>query len=541
MRIALSGQDRFESAGEGRWMLIQGTSRGLPAIGLSQGPFVIGRASDCQLILPESAELRTQTSRWHCSIRLEGSQWLIADGGLQTQPETGKPKPSITGTKVNGTRIPGPTALRPGDSFEIGPWKFSVPAELPADPELLEKVAKGTARRVDAADPKLKAQFGQLHELVLRLAKTPSIEESLTALLSYATAKIPGAEVAAILLADETGEFRARLAWQKDLGRMPEFPFSSALLNSLPAEQSFLLQGHVADPSKSQYLQDISSGLLLPLWGKGQRLGVLYMDNRRQGTNFSEEDLYLGSALASLISLQLALEAQADMTRIKENMARYFAPDVVQRIVERSAQAHIMGLEVQEKDITVMFTDLEGFTALSRTKTPQEITEILNPYLETVACCIQGENGHVNKFIGDAVMGIFGAQPGDQNSDAAVYAAQAVNAALLIPDAWAREAKKRNIPALRVRIGLNSGRAVVGNIGYRSRLEYSVLGDAVNVASRFEKLSPPNRCAVSQSTRDLTQGLFDYQDLGEREVKGVGKVKVYSPVRARMEKAFKAH
>ncbi|MFC1679468.1 adenylate/guanylate cyclase domain-containing protein, partial [Elusimicrobiota bacterium] len=175
---------------------------------------------------------------------------------------------------------------------------------------------------------------------------------------------------------------------------------------------------------------------------------------------------------------------------------------------------------------------LESFTALSRKKTPQEITEVLNPYLETVAGCIQAESGHVNKFIGDAVMGIFGAQPGDEASDPALYAIQAVRAALKIPKAWSEKAEKLHLPALRVRIGINSGRAVVGNIGYSARLEYSVLGDVVNIASRFEKLAAPNRAAVSEATKDLTGAHFEYEDLGEREVKGVGKLKAYSPVRA---------
>jgi len=260
-------------------------------------------------------------------------------------------------------------------------------------------------------------------------------------------------------------------------------------------------------------------------------LGVFYMDNRRNGHTFTESDLYLGSAIASLISLQLTLEAQAKITRIEENMARYFAPDVVDRIVEQSADGTVIGLEVQERDVTVLFVDMEAFTEMSRSKTPREISEILNPYLETVALVIQREGGHVNKFIGDAVMGIFGAQPGETDQDPARYAAQAVRAALKIPETWAAEAEKRRLPAPRVRIGINSGRAVVGNIGYSARLEYSVLGDTVNVASRFEKLAPPNFAAVSEATRALTIDLFEYESLGVKEIKGVGKLEAFKPLR----------
>ncbi|MEK7357046.1 MAG: hypothetical protein AAB250_11395, partial [Bdellovibrionota bacterium] len=90
--------------------------------------------------------------------------------------------------------------------------------------------------------------------------------------------------------------------------------------------------------------------------------GVLYLDNRRNGRTFTEGDLYLGSALASLISLQLALEKQAALARVEENMARYFAPDVVERIVEQSVGSGQVGLDVQERAVTVLFGDMEGFT-----------------------------------------------------------------------------------------------------------------------------------------------------------------------------------
>lgn len=517
----------------GRWRLTE-TPPGEAACEPGVSPFVIGRAPDCHLVLPESEALRAQTSRWHCHLVLEDGVWSVRDGGASPQPDTGRPKPSLTGTRVNGRRVSGAVPLKPGDVLEVGPWRLAVaggagPAALDAT-DILRDVAGGTAVRVETDDPRLKEQFGQLHELVQRLAQIPGIEESMTALLAYATSKIAGAEVAAILLAHPDGGFHTRLSWQKNLGRMPEFRFSAALLKSLPPDRSFFLQSRLKERSESQSVHEISSGLLLPLWGKGERLGVLYLDNRRNGTTFTEGDLYLGSALSSLISLQLALEKQAALARIEENMSRYFAPDVVQRIVEQSASG-VVGLDVQERDVTVLFVDMEGFTAFSRAKTPREVSELLNPYLETVAREIQSQGGHVNKFIGDAVMGIFGAQPGEAGSDAARYAVQALRAALRIPEAWRAAAEAKRLAPLRLRLGVNSGRAVVGKIGYAARLEYSVLGDTVNQASRLEKQAAPDRACCSRATRELAAGAFEFEDLGEREIKGVGAVRLYSPER----------
>jgi adenylate cyclase len=537
MKLKIHGPNALKPEGE-RWRLLPEDASAPPVIENEKAPFVIGRSEDCDLVLPEGERYRAGTSRWHCCLLNEGSEWSVRDGSLAPLPDTGRPKPSISGTLVNGRRISSPTILKHGDSIEVGPWRFEIlfsdaePASSLDAGDILKDVAAGEGRKVDAADPKLKETFGQLHELVQRLAQIPSIEESLTALLSYTTNKIEAAEVASILITHPEGGFDVRLAWQKNLGRVPDFRFSASLLQSLPPDQSFLLESKMHNESESMRVQDISSGLLLPLWGKGERLGVFYMDNRRSGHTFTESDLYLGSAIASLVSLQLTLEEQAKITRIEENMARYFAPDVVDRIIEQSEGGAAIGLEVQEKDVTVLFVDMEAFTEMSRSKTPGEISEILNPYLETVASVIQAEGGHVNKFIGDAVMGIFGAQPGDDSQDPARCAAQAVRAALKIPGAWAAEAQKRHLPKTRVRIGINSGRAVVGNIGYSARLEYSVLGDAVNVASRFEKLAPPNAAAVSEATRALTAEVFEYESLGQKEIKGVGTLEAFKPLRA---------
>jgi adenylate cyclase len=520
----------------GRYRLT--ANQGGGEIPVTASPFLIGRSPDCHVVLPEDQQLRTTTSRWHCYLLEQNGTLIASDGTYQVMTDTGQRKPSVTGTLINGKRISGPTTLANGDVLGVGPWRFVIKAPAtvkvvpPAGGDVMDDVARGVAKKVEGSDPKLKEKFGQMHELVQRLAQIPDTEESLTALLSYSTMKISAAEVAAILMVKPGGGFTVRLAWQKGLGKDPNFKFSESLLTSLPPDQSFLLESKLKDRSASQSVHDISSGLLLPLWAKGERLGVFYLDNRRTGNTFTEEDLYLASALASLVSLQLALEQQSQLAKIEENMARYFAPDVVQRIVQESASGKPVGLDVQEKDITVLFVDMEGFTKLSRTKTPREISEMLNPYLETIARCIMNEGGHVNKFIGDAVMGIFGANPGQVGpSDPVLYAAQSVRAALAMPLAWEQEAVKRRLPPMRIRIGINSGRAVVGNIGFSARMEFSVLGDAVNQASRMEKQASPNRAAVSQATHDLVADQFEFEELGDREVKGVGIVKVFSPVR----------
>ncbi|HVE12194.1 MAG TPA: adenylate/guanylate cyclase domain-containing protein [Elusimicrobiota bacterium] len=523
------------STGAAHWIILRNAGGPSKDVPVAASPFLIGRAKDCNLVLPEDAELRAATSRWHSYLVERDGKHFIADGSYKPLPETGRRKPSITGTLVNGKRIADACELQEGDLITIGPWNIRVslrergprPSE---DDGIFRQVAAAQSRKVDTADPRIQERFGELHELVCRLAQIRDFDESLAALLSYSTVKIKPAESAAVLLTTPGKGFEVRLAWDRRSGRVSDFRISESLLASLPPDRSYLLESKMRDPSLSQSINDISSGLLLPLWAKGERLGVFYMDNRRSGQSFTDQDLYLASAIASLISLQLTLERHAQLARIEANMSRYFAPDVVQRIIEKSRGEEHLDLEVQEKDVTVLFVDMEGFTSMSRTMPPREVSKILNPYLGVIARCIQSEGGHVNKFIGDSVMGIFSPDPGSSESKPERYAEQALRASFLIPYGWEAEAKALNLPPMRLRMGIGSGRAVVGNIGYSARLEYSVLGDPVNVAARLEKLAPPNRAAVSPETRRLAGSLFEFEDLGEREIKGLGKMQVFSPI-----------
>lgn len=528
--------------GGGRHVVVMGELAAKIELEASASPFVIGRSPDCHLVLPKHEGDGAPVSRWHCHLyqdkgrKGEPGGWRIADGSPGPVEGSAGPRPSAGGTHLNGLRLRGPEPVGNGDVLQAGPWRFELVLSSAQTIELLDAFrdsGRRTALSVTSTDPRLGLKFGQLHDLVRSLAQTPSFEDSLETILSHACETIAPAEVAAVLEAAGPRGFRVRMAWRKGLGKVANFRFSEALLNSLPPEQSFLLQPRLAERSASQDLNDISSGLLLPLWGKGARVGVLYLDNRRSGTAFTEEDLYSASALAGVISLQLALQRQAELARIEESMARYFAPDVVQRIVESSAGGLARGMEASERNVTVLFVDLEGFASWGHSRTPREIADFLNPYLETAALRIQGCGGHVNKFIGDSVLGIFGALPGDLEAlNPARAAAQAVRAAMELPGFWQAEATRRGLPALRVRIGVDSGKSVVGNIGYAGRLEYSVVGDVVNSAARLEKLAPPDRAAVSERTRILAESYFDFEDLGDREVRGLGKMRVFSPVRA---------
>ncbi len=159
--------------------------------------------------------------------------------------------------------------------------------------------------------------------------------------------------------------------------------------------------------------------------------------------------------------------------------ARYVPRDVVRRlIVEPGADT------TEERELTILFTDIAGFTTMSEVMTPKQVAGFINHHLSIVTDCIQEQGGTVDKYIGDAVMAFFGApQPLPDHAARGCGVALAIRRAIEADNAERRE---RDLPNVHVRIGLHMGPVVVGNIGSESRINYSIIGDSVNAAARLE-------------------------------------------------------
>jgi class 3 adenylate cyclase len=177
----------------------------------------------------------------------------------------------------------------------------------------------------------------------------------------------------------------------------------------------------------------------------------------------------------------------------------------------------------------VLFSDIRGFTSLSEKLTPEEVVEMLRDYLTTMTEIVFKYGGTVDKYIGDAIMALYGA-PFDQPN----HAEQAVRTALefqeqvkILSERWEARCGSR----LRNGVGINTGEAVVGTIGSQQRLEYTAIGDTVNLASRLEGLTKDflSPIVVSQSTYEEVRHLFYSRYLGEVKVKGKETaVKIYA-------------
>jgi class 3 adenylate cyclase len=246
--------------------------------------------------------------------------------------------------------------------------------------------------------------------------------------------------------------------------------------------------------------------------------------DQRSGVEGRGEVAVLGHALDSAASELLASEAQIrEETEIRRDLGRYLPAELVDRVVRREQD---MGLGGTRRELTVLFADVVAFTPLTEKLPPEAIVEILNELFTICTEIIFRHGGTVDKFIGDSVMAIWGApEAHEEHARDALRAAQDMLAWLEIGNRTWRE---RFGIQVRLAIGVNTGECVVGNIGSESRMEYTAIGDVVNVAARLEAIARPQQILVSGATRDAAGGEFDYVELGAREITGrEGEVSLY--------------
>jgi adenylate cyclase len=201
--------------------------------------------------------------------------------------------------------------------------------------------------------------------------------------------------------------------------------------------------------------------------------------------------------------------------KLRVTMGKYMTEEVLQHVLAGEVE---LGGKLLE--ITILFCDLRGFTTFAEKRSAQELVGILNEYFTDMVDCVMGEGGVVDKYIGDNIMAVFGA-PVSRPDDAM----RAVRAALAMRTALAKlntRFAERGIEPLRFGIGLHTGEVVAGNIGSAKRMEYTVIGDAVNVASRLESKTKElaTDILISDVTRDRLDASVDVEAIGEVNVKG---------------------
>jgi len=220
----------------------------------------------------------------------------------------------------------------------------------------------------------------------------------------------------------------------------------------------------------------------------------------------------VGVLTRAFLNMGMGLE---EKERIKDAFGRFVNKEMAEMAEKGDIQ---LGGEI--KPATIFFSDIRSFTAISEKLTPSEVVSFLNEYMTLMVECVNQTNGVVDKYIGDAIMAIWGT-PISHGNDAE----NAVNGALLMRTALRKFNQGRGgdrKPIIRIGCGINSGDVLAGQIGSNERMEYTVIGDAVNLASRIEALNKPmgSDVLISQGTADIVEGIFDLVPMNKIKVKG---------------------
>ncbi|MBI4977383.1 MAG: adenylate/guanylate cyclase domain-containing protein [Spirochaetes bacterium] len=220
----------------------------------------------------------------------------------------------------------------------------------------------------------------------------------------------------------------------------------------------------------------------------------------------------IGALTSSFVEMGLGLE---ERERVKAAFGKFVNKD----IAEKAMRGEIK-LGGERKNVAVFFSDIRSFTSISEKLEPEEVVEFLNEYMTAMVNLITGSSGVVDKFIGDAIMAVWGAPESRGNDTAnAVGAALAMREHLIVYNKTRGTVKK---PVIRIGIGINSGPVLAGQIGSEQKLEYTVIGDTVNLASRVETLTKPfgTDILISSDAYALVKDIFVTTPMQKIKVKG---------------------
>lgn len=267
----------------------------------------------------------------------------------------------------------------------------------------------------------------------------------------------------------------------------------------------------------------------------GRRIARPVVETARAASRIGQLEISDTPALSGSLFRELNDQAVAFNTMLAglKWFETYVPKKLVKRLMSQDAASVSSSLE---RDVTVMFTDIVGYSSLSEGIAADEIAKLLNRHFEILSRCIEAEDGTVDKFIGDSVMAFWGAPDHfDDHADRAVRSVQAIKLAL---DEDNKLRTAAGEPAIRIRIGIHSGPVTVGNIGAPDRLNYTIIGDNVNISQRLEQLgkqfavdtSPDTSVTalLSSATVDQLTAKCLLDDLGDVQVRGrSGRIQVY--------------
>jgi adenylate cyclase len=489
---------------------------------LEPGETVVGRLPVCDLVIDDPS-----VSRRHARLSVFAGRCKVQD--LESR----------NGTFVNGEPVT-ETELADGNELVFG--SFPTHLEYSAEDRLSlsegntvlesgtvykalgEKTSHAQAdgsrseQRLDG--PRLLAMMS---EIARSLVTAQPLISVLNRVVDLAFESIP-AERAFLMLSDETtGAIVPRVVRNRDGTPSERTSISSTIVRRVMTERVAVLARDAQMDTRlaeaqSVYDASIRSFMCAPLWNENRVIGVLYIDNPFT-KEFSTSDLDLFTSLSDYAAV--AIEQARLTTRIleetrrRERLQRYHSPAVIDRILSEAGEGNV-ALQVQEREISVLFVDIVGFTTMSESMEPGAVARVLNRFFARMADVIFEAEGTLDKFIGDAILAVFGA-PLEQPD----HAMRAVRVAREMRSALEQLNREQPDRPLEVRTAINSGLATAGDIGSPKRREYTVLGDVVNTCARMQaNVCLPGQIVLSQTTVDQLAGTVPTRRIGPFQLRG---------------------
>jgi adenylate cyclase len=450
---------------------------------------------------------------------------------------------SLNGTYVRNERVQ-EHVLRDGDEISLGSTRL-VFAEASATEQVLQRVtiAPGMSdshirQRISAAPGReflpekeiydievLRRDYEKLriaHEVARSVGLEIDLEQLLHKILDKAFELLP-ADRGVILLMDDQEQPVPRYVKTRN-GRAEEITLSKSILNEVVRERAAVLSSDATMDSRfsgshSIIMQGIRSTMCVPLLHADELLGIMHMDSQIATNAFTEKDLQIFTGIGSQAAVaiqnaRLAKKIETE-TKTRAQFQRLLSPNLVEQVVAGSLQLEKGG---EQREVTILFTDIRGFTPMSESRPPQDIVSMLNEYFEVMVEVLFRFEGTLDKFVGDEIMALFGAPLALKDAPLqAVVCAVEMNRAL---NEFNRTRLAEHQEPIRIGIGINTGMVVTGAIGSSRAIQYTAIGDPVNLASRLCNLAKAGEILVAESTMRRVAQKVDATALPPVKVKG---------------------
>jgi class 3 adenylate cyclase len=344
-----------------------------------------------------------------------------------------------------------------------------------------------------------------------------------------------GATTGVVLLRHPTGVMVPSAVRHGKSLAQGEVPVSDAIIDAALSQGQAVAVADVRDDTRfkerdSVVLYGIDQVLCVPIGTTAPFLGVLYLN--RSSVTDEAVDALLDVCTAITQLLQSGIEKFRDAPvgakddRLRVMLERFHGPDIVERRVAELRQKGAQLTQLEEKQVTVVFADVAGLTAQASKLPADRVLDLLNEFYRLATQLIFSFEGTVDKFTGDAVMALFGAPYGKGDD-----AIRAVRAAMALKSEWERVVQKRPPKErLPLKIALNTGKVLAGTVGSEARLDYTVIGESVSLASWLCTSAEPGQVLITGKTLAAVGARFDVTPLGERVLMGKTRTAVFEVV-----------